>query len=117
MIKVKNIVYNKKPLQQVVYQETTIYGLRKIEEAAVLEHLNFFKKVINELLAVSVKIDEEDRTLILLSSFSELYGYIVTTILYGKITLILKEVMSTILSNEIKKDYIKLIRSDRVWWL
>jgi len=33
-----------------------------------LEHLNFFKKIISELLAIDVKIDEKDKALILLSS-------------------------------------------------
>ena len=48
----------------------------------VLEHLNFFNKVISKLLAVDVKIDEKDKTLILLSSLQESYGHIVTTMLY-----------------------------------
>ena len=69
----------------------------------MLEHLNFFKKIISELLAVDVKVDEEDKVLILLSSFSQSYDYIVTTMLYGKETLILEEVTSTLLSNEIRK--------------
>ena len=43
-----------------------------------MEHLNFFNKVISELLPVDVKIDEEDKTLILLSSLSQSYDYIVT---------------------------------------
>ena len=41
--------------------------------------------------------------MILLSSLSELYDQIVTTILYGKKTLILEEILSTILSNEIRE--------------
>ena len=52
------------------------------EGAVVLEHLNFFNKVISELLAVDVK------ALILLSSLLESYVHIVTTMLYGKKTLI-----------------------------
>ena len=38
-----------------------------------------------------------------LSSLSQLYDHIVTIMLYGKETSILKEVMTTILSNEIRK--------------
>jgi len=41
------------------------------EATAVLEHLNFFNKVISELLAIDVKINEEDKALILLSSLPE----------------------------------------------
>ena len=65
-----------------------------------MEHLNFFNKVISELLPVDVKIDVEDKALILLSSLPD---HIVTIILYGKKTLILEEVMSTLLSNEIRQ--------------
>ena len=42
-----------------------------MEGIVVLEHLKFFNKVIIELLAVDVKIDEEDKALILLSSLLE----------------------------------------------
>ena len=42
--------------------------------------------------------------MILLSSLPQSYDYIIATILYGKKTLILKEVMSTLLSNEIRKE-------------
>ena len=50
------------------------------EETAVLEHINF-NKDINELLAVKVKIDEENKALILFSSLLESYDHIVTTML------------------------------------
>ena len=69
----------------------------------VLEHLNFFNEVSSELLTVDVKINEEDKALILLSSFSQLYNHIITTMLYNKETLILKEFTSTLLFNEIRK--------------
>ena len=68
-----------------------------------MNHLNFFNKVISELLPVDVKSDEEDKALILVSSLLESYNHIVTTILYGKEILILEEVTSTLLSNEIGK--------------
>ena len=41
--------------------------------------------------------------LILLNSLLESYDHIVTTMLYGKETLILEEVMSPLFSNEIRK--------------
>jgi len=50
-----------------------------------------------------VKIDREDKALILLSSLPESYYHIITTMLYDKETFILEEVTSTLLSNEIKK--------------
>jgi len=73
------------------------------EGTAVLEYLNLFNKVISELQVVNVKIDEEDKVLILLSSLSQSYDHIITTMRYDKKILILEEVMSTLLSNEIRK--------------
>ena len=68
-----------------------------------MEHLNFFNKIISELLTVDVKIDEEDKALILLSSLPESCDHIITSIFYGKEILILEEVTLTLLSNEIRK--------------
>jgi len=104
---------NKLYLKKQLYR---LYGLRMKEGTAVLEQVNFFNNVISELPTVDVKINEEDKALILLSSLPGSYVHIVTTILYDKETLILEEVTSTLLSNEIKKNQIKRSRQDRVWW-
>jgi len=79
-------LYIIKSLSNKLYLKKQLYGLRIRKGIAVLDHLNFFNKIISELLAADVKIDEEDKVLILLSSLSESYDYIVTTILYGKET-------------------------------
>jgi len=72
MIKVRNVIYNKEPSNK-MYLKKQLNGSRMKEGIMVLEHLNFFNKIISELLAVDMKIDEEDKTLILLSSLSESY--------------------------------------------
>ena len=97
------ILYMTKSFSNKLYLKKQLYEICMNEGTVVLEHLNFFNKVINELLAVDVKIDEENKALILLSSLLESYDQIVTTMLYSKKTLILKEVTSTLLSNEISK--------------
>jgi len=84
------------------------------EGTVVLEYLSFFNKVISELLVVDVKINEEDKALILLSSLSQLYDHFITIMLYGKKTLILEEVTSTLLSNENRKRPNQEERHDRV---
>ena len=73
------------------------------EGTTMLEHLNFFNKVINDFLTVDVKIYVEDKALIRFSSLPHSYDHIVATILYGKKTLLLEEIMSTLLPNEIRK--------------
>ena len=96
-------LYMMKSLSNKLYLKKQLYGLRMNERTTVLEYLNFFNKVINELLAVDVKIDEGDKALIFLSSLPQSYDHIVTTMLYGKETLILEEVTSTLSYNEIRK--------------
>ena len=113
MVKVRDIIYDEKSLQQVESQETTILATH--EGTSMLEYINFFNKVINELLTIDVKIDEEDKALILLSSLSQSYDHIITIMLNGKETFILEEVTSTLLSNEIEKSQIKRSRKDWVW--
>ena len=61
------ILYMAKSLSNKLYLKKQIYRLRMKEGTTVLEHLNFFNKVIGELPTVDVKIDEEDKALILLS--------------------------------------------------
>ena len=48
VVKVRNVVYDEKSLQQAVLKKQ-LYGLHMKEGTAVLEHLNFFNKVISEL--------------------------------------------------------------------
>jgi len=91
-----------KSLFNKLYIKKQLYELCIKKGTPMLEHVNIFNKVISELLAVDVKIDEEDKALILRSLFPELYDHIVTTTLYDKKTLIL-EVTSILLSNEIRK--------------
>ena len=76
------MLYITKSLSNKLYLKKQLYGLCMNEGIAVLEHLNFFNKIISKLLAVDVKIDEEDKALILLSSFPESYDHIVTTMIY-----------------------------------
>jgi len=73
------------------------------EGIAVLEHLNFFNKIISKLLAVDVKINKKDKALIFLNSLPESYDHIVTIMFYGKKTLILEEVTATLLLNKPRK--------------
>ena len=96
-------LYLTKSLSNKLYLKKQLYGLRINERIMVLKHLNFFNKVISELLTVDVKIDEKDKVLILLSSLPQSYDHIVTIMLYDKETLVLEEVTSTLLSNEIRK--------------
>ena len=50
----------------------------------ILQHLNAFNKILSDLLALEVKLEEEDKTLLLLSSLPSSYDHLATTIMYGE---------------------------------
>ena len=51
------MLYMTKSLSNKLYLKKQLYGLGMKEGTTVLEYLNFFNKVINELLIVDVKFD------------------------------------------------------------
>src|SRR3954468_10942050 len=80
-------LYMTKSLSNKLYMKKQLYCLRMAEGTPILQYLNVFNKIVSDLLALEVKMEEEDKALILLSSFSSNYDHLVMTILYGKETL------------------------------
>ena len=105
-------LYMTKSLFNKLYLKKQLYRLCMKEETTVLEHLNF-NKIMSELLAVDVKIDEEDKALILFSLLPESCAHIIITMLNSKETLILEEVTSTLTRSG--KRQIKKSRNVHVW--
>jgi len=64
------ILYMMKSLSNKLYLKKQVYELHMKEGTTMLDHLNFFNKVINKFLTVDIKINEEDKVLILLSLLS-----------------------------------------------
>ena len=69
------------------------------EGTPILQHLNAF----NRILALEVKLEEEDKAFLLLSSLPSSYDHLATTIMYGKETLELEYVKQMLQNNELTK--------------
>ncbi|GFY95706.1 filament-like protein [Actinidia rufa] len=69
------------------------------EGGSLMEHMNVFNGYLNQLRKVDVKIDEEDKALLLLTSLPDSYDTLVTTLLYGKDTVSLEQVQSSLVSH------------------
>src|SRR4051812_47791045 len=80
-------LYIKKSFSNKLYMKKQLYCLRIAEGTPILQHLNVFNKIVSDLLALEVKLEEENKALILLSSLPTSYDHLVTTILYEKETL------------------------------
>jgi len=69
-----------------------LYNLRMKEGTPILQHLNIFNRILNDLLALEIKLEEEDKALLLLFSLPSNYDHLATIIMYDKETLELKDV-------------------------
>ena len=74
-------VYRSKSLTNRLYLKKQLYKLKMNETSDVKDHINNFNKCITQLLSVEIKIDEEDKSVILLASLPKSYETLVTTLL------------------------------------
>nr|GEX08810.1 retrovirus-related Pol polyprotein from transposon TNT 1-94 [Tanacetum cinerariifolium] len=67
------------------------------------DHIDEFNKLILDLANNDIEIEDEDHTLILLTSFASSYEKFMETLLYGKESLTIEDVLTTLNSIELKK--------------
>jgi hypothetical protein len=95
--------YKSKSLTSRLYLKKRLFGLQMAEEANFNGHLDEFNKMTTELESIDVKIEEEDKALLLLASLPSSFDNIVTTLLFGKETLKFDEVVAALLMNETRR--------------
>ncbi|KAK8966007.1 hypothetical protein KSP40_PGU019629 [Platanthera guangdongensis] len=93
-------LYMSRSLTNKLYVKKQLYSLRMSEGTQLLNHMNVFNKLVSQLRSMDVKVEEEDRALLLLSSLPRSFDHLVTTMLYGKDTLKMEEMVTLLLSNE-----------------
>ena len=65
-----------------------------------MEHMNKFNMMITQLSTIGETISEVDRALLILASFPDSYNHLVTTLMYGKMTLSLNEVLGALIEHQ-----------------
>ena len=98
--------YMSKSLTNKFYLKQKLYGLKMVEGSNISQHINVFNQIISDLKRIDVKFEDEDKALMLLNSLpaSFMYENLVTTLMWGKETLDLKEITSILLEfNQRKK--------------
>ena len=96
-------LYITKSLSNMLFMKKQLYSFRMKEGTLILQYLNAFNKILSYLLALEVKLKEEDKTLLLLSSLPSSYNYLATTIIYYKETLELEYVKQILQNNKLMK--------------
>ncbi|GMJ01306.1 hypothetical protein HRI_003799800 [Hibiscus trionum] len=63
------------------------------------QHVNIFNQIITDLTQLDVKIEDEDKTMILLCSLPSSYEHMVTTLTYKKETIKVEEITAALLAH------------------
>ncbi|GKF01256.1 hypothetical protein Tco_0028179 [Tanacetum coccineum] len=67
------------------------------------DHIDEFNKLILDLANIDIEIEDEDKRLMLLTSLPSSYKNFVETLLYGRESLTMEDVLATMNSRELKK--------------
>ncbi|GKA38983.1 hypothetical protein Tco_0731534 [Tanacetum coccineum] len=67
------------------------------------DHIDKFNKLILDLTNIDIEIEDEDHALMLLTSLPSSYENFVETLLYGRESLTMEDVLATLNSRELKK--------------
>ena len=96
-------LYMTKSLLNKLFMKKQLYSLQMKEGTSILQYLNTLNRILSDLLALKVKLEEEDKTLLLLSSLLSSYDHLATTIMYGKETFELEDVRQMLQNNKLMK--------------
>ena len=91
--------YMSKSLTNKLYLKQKLFGLKMTEGTDLSQHINVFNQIVSDLKRIDVKIEDEEKMLMLLNSLSlsPAYENLVTTLMWGKETLKLEEITSALL--------------------
>jgi len=92
-----------KTLTNKLYLKQKLYGMKMQEGNDLAQHVNIFNQIITDIAQLDVKIEDEDRAIILLCSLPSSYEHIVTTLTYGKETIKVEEIVAALLAHYQRK--------------
>ncbi|KAK2989934.1 hypothetical protein RJ640_013858 [Escallonia rubra] len=75
------------------------YQLRIDKGLDLADHISEFNRLVYQLSSIDVKLEEEDQAILLLSSLPKSYQTLKTTLLIGKETLLVDDVMSALMDS------------------
>ena len=96
-------LYMTKSLANRLYLKKKLYTFHMHPGKSQSEHIDEFHKLVGDLAAIDIAISDEDQALLLLTSLPSSYDNFVDTLLYGRDTLKLEDVLATLHSRELQK--------------
>ena len=93
-------MYMEKNMYNKLILKKQLYSLRIYEGGDIMSHIQWFDQINMDLLSLGVKMEEKDKSLLLLCLLSGSFDPLVTTLLYGKETLNYEEIVSILKSHK-----------------
>ncbi|GKE12866.1 hypothetical protein Tco_1416417 [Tanacetum coccineum] len=94
-------LYMMKSLPNRLYLKKKLYNFYMHPGKKQSEHTDEFHKLVDDLAAIDTAILDKDQALLLLTSLPSSYGNFVETLLYGRETLKLEDVLASLNSREL----------------
>lgn len=82
-----------------LFAKQWLYNLKMSERSNLNQHVNVFNDIITDQVRLVVKIDNEDKKIILFFSLLDSYDHLMITLTYMKYTINLEVITATFLSH------------------
>ena len=96
-------LYMKKSLTNRFFLKQRLYTFKMEEGVSIDKQLDRFNEIIMELKNMEVEINDENQALILLCSLPSSYTHFVDTLIYGRDSISMEIVKSSLNSSEMRK--------------
>nr|GEW78691.1 zinc finger, CCHC-type [Tanacetum cinerariifolium] len=96
-------LYMTKSLANRLYTEKKLYTYYMSPGTKLGDHIDEFNKLILDLENIDIEIEDEDHSLMLLTPLPSSYDKFMETLLYGRESLTMEDVLATLNSKELKK--------------
>ena len=80
-----------KSLANLLYVKQKLYSFKIIDEKGIEEQLEIFNKTLDDLENIDVKLEDEDKAIILLNALPRSFEHLKDAMLYGRETSITLE--------------------------
>ena len=74
-----------KSLTNKLYLRQKLFSLKVLEGANMVQHINFFNPIVSDMQIIEIRIEDEDKAIILLCSLPFSYERLVTILTWVKI--------------------------------